>query len=299
MELKYVINNEDVKIYKDINSILKNKLNFSTRLLYKLIRQNLIFLNGINCDSRNGFKSNDILTINFDFDEDNSNVIPTKINLDIVYEDEWLIIVNKPAGIAVHPSLSHYSNSLSNGIRYYFDSINLKKKIRPVNRLDFNTSGLVIFAKCEYIQDILSKEMSENIFKKEYLCIINGTLDNSSGIIDLPIARKTNSIIERCIDPSGQSSKTIYDVVKTFKDYSFVHCVLETGRTHQIRVHFSSIGHPLLGDTLYGTASPLISRQALHSCMISFIHPITKKEHSFTCPLPSDMKNLIYKTKKE
>ena len=297
MELKYVINNEDVKIYKDINSILKNKLNFSTRLLYKLIRQNLIFLNGINCDSRNGFKSNDILTINFNFDEDNSNVIPTKINLDIVYEDEWIIIVNKPAGIAVHPSLSHYSDSLSNGIRYYFDSINLKKKIRPVNRLDFNTSGLVIFAKCEYIQDILSKEMSENIFKKEYLCIINGTLDNSSGTIDLPIARKANSIIERCIDPSGQNSKTVYDVLKTFKDYSLVHCVLETGRTHQIRVHFSSIGHPLLGDTLYGTASPLISRQALHSYMISFIHPITKKEHSFTCPLPSDMKNLIYKTK--
>ena len=297
MELKYVINNEDVKIYKDINSILKNKLNFSTRLLYKLIRQNLIFLNGINCDSRNGFKSNDILTINFNFDEDNSNVIPTKINLDIVYEDEWIIIVNKPAGIAVHPSLSHYSDSLSNGIRYYFDSINLKKKIRPVNRLDFNTSGLVIFAKCEYIQDILSKEMSENIFKKEYLCIINGTLDNSSGTIDLPIARKANSIIERCIDPSGQNSKTVYDVLKTFIDYSLVHCVLETGRTHQIRVHFSSIGHPLLGDTLYGTASPLISRQALHSYMISFIHSITKKEHSFTCPLPSDMKNLIYKTK--
>ena len=297
MELKYIINSEDVKIYKDINSILKNKLNFSTRLLYKLIRQNLIFLNGINCDSRNGFKSNDILTINFNFDEDNSNVIPTKINLDIVYEDEWIIIVNKPAGIAVHPSLSHYSDSLSNGIRYYFDSINLKKKIRPVNRLDFNTSGLVIFAKCEYIQDILSKEMSENIFKKEYLCIINGTLNNSSGTIDLPIARKANSIIERCIDPSGQNSKTAYDVLKTFKDYSLVHCVLETGRTHQIRVHFSSIGHPLLGDTLYGTASPLISRQALHSYMISFIHPITKKEHSFTCPVPSDKKNLIYKTK--
>ena len=143
--------------------------------------------------------------------------------------------------------------------------------------------------------------MNENLFQKEYLCIVKGTLDKKSGIIDLPIARKPGSIIERCIDSVGQSSRTIYEVIKEFQmnfqnaihPLSLVKCKLETGRTHQIRVHFSHIGHPLLGDTLYGNPSPLISRQALHSYMVSFIHPITKKEQYFTCPLPNDMKDFL------
>ena len=137
--------------------------------------------------------------------------------------------------------------------------------------------------------------MRENIFKKEYLCIAEGILDNKTGIIDLPIARKPGSIIERCVNQSGQPSKTIYEVLRQFENYSLIKCILETGRTHQIRVHFSSIGHPLLGDTLYGKPSDLISRQALHSHRISFIHPITKKEQCFTCPLPNDMKILCKK----
>ncbi len=143
--------------------------------------------------------------------------------------------------------------------------------------------------------------MNENLFQKEYLCIVEGILDKKSGIIDLPIARKPGSIIERCIDSVGQSSRTIYEVIKEFQmnfqnaihPLSLVKCKLETGRTHQIRVHFSHIGHPLLGDTLYGNPSPLISRQALHSYMVSFIHPITKKEQYFTCPLPNDMKDFL------
>ena len=140
--------------------------------------------------------------------------------------------------------------------------------------------------------------MKENLFKKEYLCLIEGILDKKSGKIDLPIARKPGSIIERCIDKNGQNSITVYNVLQEFQrdskndipPFSLVSCILETGRTHQIRVHFSAIGHPLLGDTLYGNPSSLISRQALHSYKISFIHPITKKEQSFSCPLPNDIK---------
>lgn len=143
--------------------------------------------------------------------------------------------------------------------------------------------------------------MSTNIFKKEYLCIVEGFLDKKSGIINLPIGRKPGSIIERCIDRNGQKSVTRYHVLKKFQkntengilSFSLINCILETGRTHQIRVHFSSIGHPLLGDTLYGNASSLISRQALHSNKLSFIHPITKKEQCFTCPLPDDFQLLI------
>ena len=141
--------------------------------------------------------------------------------------------------------------------------------------------------------------MNEKIFKKEYICIVDGILDKKSGVIDLPIARKSNSIIERCIASIGQPSRTIYNVLKEFKvksstdsqSFSLVECKLETGRTHQIRVHFSYLGHPLLGDTLYGKKSSLINRQALHSYMLSFVHPITKKEQCFTCPLPNDMKH--------
>ena len=148
--------------------------------------------------------------------------------------------------------------------------------------------------------------MNEHIFKKEYLCIVEGILDKKSGIIDLSIERKPGSIIERCVDSSGQPSRTIYEVIKEFQyqsskfdfpnsiqDFSLIQCKLETGRTHQIRVHFSYIGHPLVGDTLYGKPSALISRQALHSYQISFVHPITKKEQCFTCPLPNDMKDLL------
>ena len=291
MDFKYIIKKEDN--YKNINEVLTDKFDFSNRLLFKLINGNCILLNNSTCDTRDSMNTGDIITINMDFEEDNSNVVPTKMDLDIIYEDEWMLIVNKPAGIAIHPSILHYKDSLSNGIKFYFDSIGLKKKIRPINRLDFNTSGLVIFAKCEYIQEALSKQMKDNIFKKEYLCIISGHIDKKIGTIDLPIARKHGSIIERCVDPSGQMSLTHYEVIKEFKDYSLVKCILETGRTHQIRVHFSSIGHPLLGDTLYGTASKLISRQALHSYMVTFIHPITKKGQNFICPLPSDIKNLI------
>ena len=151
-----------------LNNILQNNLKISSRLLYKLIKNNSISLNGKECDTRNIASPNDIITINFDYSEDNSNIVPTEMDLNIVFEDNWLLIVNKPAGIATHPSVLHFSDSLCNGIRFYFDSISLKKKVRPVNRLDLNTSGLVVFAKCEYIQECLISQMNYNVFKKDY-----------------------------------------------------------------------------------------------------------------------------------
>ena len=285
MELKYIVNNE-----QNINLILKNELNISSRLLYKLIKNQNIFLNNIPCDTRNSALLGDVITVNFDYEEDNSNIIPVKINLDIVFEDDWLLVVNKPAGIAIHPSVLHYSDSLCNGIRFYFDKIGLKKKIRPVNRLDLNTSGLVVFAKCEYIQECLISQMKDNTFKKEYLAFCKGVFDKKNGTIDLPIARKSNSIIERCISESGQHAVTHYQVLKDFNNYSLVKCILETGRTHQIRVHMAAIGHPLIGDSLYGSSSDFIGRQALHCYKLSFVHPITKFMLEFFSDLPNELK---------
>ena len=286
MEINYEIKNNT----QTINSTLQNELKISSRLLYKLIKLNKIELNHKPCDTRKTVTFGDTITINFDYEEDNSNIIPTKMNLNIIFEDDWLLVVNKPAGIAIHPSVLHYSDSLCNGIKFYFDKIGLKKKIRPVNRLDLNTSGLVVFAKCEYIQECLINQMKNNQFKKEYLAVCNGFFEKKSSTINLPIARKENSIIERCISENGQTAITHYEVLKEFDNYSLVKCYLETGRTHQIRVHMSAIGHPLLGDSLYGSISDLINRQALHCFNLQFTHPVYNNDLNFWGDLPNDFK---------
>ena len=286
MEINYEIKNNT----QTINSTLQNELKISSRLLYKLIKLNKIELNHKPCDTRKTGTFGDTITINFDYEEDNSNIIPTKMNLNIIFEDDWLLVVNKTAGIAIHPSVLHYSDSLCNGIKFYFDKIGLKKKIRPVNRLDLNTSGLVVFAKCEYIQECLINQMKNNQFKKEYLAVCDGIFNEKSGTINLPIARKENSIIERCISENGQTAITHYEVLKEFDNYSLVKCSLETGRTHQIRVHMSAISHPLLGDSLYGSISDLINRQALHCYNLQFIHPVNNNVLNFYSELPIDFK---------
>lgn len=286
MKIKYEIKNN----YETINQILQNELQISSRLLYKLIKMQMIFINNMPFDTRLTANIGDILTVDFNYEEDNSNIVSTQMNLNIVFEDDWLLVLNKPAGIAVHPSVLHYSDSLCNGVKFYFDKIGLKKKVRPVNRLDLNTSGLVVFAKCEYIQECLIFQMKCHKFKKEYLAICNGIFDKKSGTISLPIARKENSIIERCISENGQPSTTHYEVIKEFNGYSLVKCILETGRTHQIRVHMAAIGHPLIGDDLYGSISDLIDRQALHCYNLQFVHPVNNNVLNFYGELPIDFK---------
>lgn len=276
----------------NVKEVLKVNFEISDRLLLKLKRNNKIFLNGNICRIDERVNVGDEVSVLIDFEEDNSNIVPTKMNLDIIYEDDAYIVINKPSGIPVHPSMLHYKNSLSNGLKYYFDSIFLKKKIRPVNRLDKDTSGIVIFAKNEYVQEALIKQMKSKTFKKEYFAICDGSFSSDlySGTINAPIARKENSIIERCISENGQPSTTHYEVIKEFNGYSLVKCILETGRTHQIRIHMSAIGHPLLGDSLYGSISDLIDRQALHCYNLQFIHPVNNNVLNFYGELPIDFK---------
>ena len=295
MFLEYkVINNN----YKNINQILKQEFKLSARLMHKVIINKLVLLNNKQIDTRSSINIGDNVKIDLNYEEENDNIVPVKMNLDILYEDDCLLIINKPAGIAVHPSILHFEDSLSNGIRFYFDSIGLKKKIRPVNRLDLDTSGIIVFAKNEFVQECLIRQMNNNIFKKEYIAIVTGHLKEKSGVINLPIARKENSIIERCISEKGQNAITKFEVIKELDSMSVVKCFLETGRTHQIRVHFMAIGHPLIGDSLYGSKSSLINRQALHCYSISFVHPITKEVLNITCNLPKDMEN-IFKQKED
>lgn len=287
MLLKYTVKNNK---YENINQILKQEFNISTRLLQKIIKERHVYLNSEIVDTRSSVYLNDIISVNLDFKEESENIISTKMELNIIYEDDCFLILNKPAGIAVHPSISHYTDSLANGVKFYFESIGLQRKIRPINRLDLNTSGIIIFAKNQYVQECLIKQMQDNTFKKYYIAFVEGTFVNKKGTINLPIARKENSIIERCIDKNGQTAITNYIVLSEYCNFSVVECHLQTGRTHQIRVHMSAIAHPLLGDTLYGNYSDLIDRQALHSYKFSFIHPITKQFMTFSCKLPDDMK---------
>ena len=204
-----------------------------------------------------------------------------------------LLIINKPPNIPVHPSMLHFEDSLSNGIKYYFNQINLNRKIRPVNRLDKDTSGIVIFAKNDYMQECLVKQMKLGIFKKEYIALLEGNVDHNSDTINAPIARKDTSIIEREISNTGDIAITHYELLKNYNEYAYVKFILETGRTHQIRLHSKYIGHPILGDTLYGKSSNLINRQALHAYKINFIHPIKYKKIEIISKPPKDISKLI------
>lgn len=291
MNLSYQIDKDEH--YDNVLHVLKEQFLLSDRLITKLKKANKIYLNSLPTYTKKSVTVGDTVSVLIDFEEDNSNIVASNIPLNIIYEDDYLLVLNKPANIAIHPSILHFDNSLSNGVKFYFDKLGLKKKIRIVNRLDRNTSGIVILAKNEYIQECLIKQMKTNEFKKEYLDIAKGILESKSGTLNFPIARKEGSIIERTVSSDGDSAITHYDVVKEFNNLSLVHIVLETGRTHQIRVHFSHIGHPILGDTLYGSPSELINRQALHSYKLTFIHPVTKKELILESSLPNDIKNII------
>ena len=291
MNLSYQIDKDEH--YDNVLHVLKEQFFLSDRLITKLKKANKIYLNDLPTYTKKSVTMGDTVSVLIDFEEDNSNIVASNIPLNIIYEDDYLLVINKPANIAIHPSILHFDNSLSNGVKFYFDKLGLKKKIRIVNRLDRNTSGIVVFAKNEYIQECLIKQMKTKELKKEYLAIAKGILKSKSDTLNFPIARKEGSIIERTVSSDGDSAITHYDVVKEFNNLSLVHIVLETGRTHQIRVHFSYIGHPILGDTLYGSPSKLINRQALHSYKLTFIHPVTKKVVSLEAPLPNDIKNII------
>lgn len=293
MELKYIV--DSLSNYTNVRQVLKNEFNMSNRLITKLKQNKFIYLNDEETYLDKSLSIGDVVKCKIDFEESSENIIPIQMDLKIIYEDDYLLAVDKPYNMAVHPSILHYTNSLSNGIQYYFNTIGLNRKIRPVNRLDRDTTGIVLFAKNEYIQECLIRQMQNGTFYKEYLAILEGHLSESIGTISAHISRKDGSIIERCIDKNGEIAISHYEVINfdTKNNISLVKFVLETGRTHQIRLHSKHIGHPIISDTLYGNESSLISRQALHAHRISFIHPITKNKIELISELPEDMKKAI------
>lgn len=299
MTLEYEITTNDQNL--TIKDILKRRLNISNRLITKLKVNKKIFIDEdiafINLTSKVG----SVIKVDINFEEEDYTT-PQDGSLNILYEDEYFLAVNKPANMVVHPCSYHPQDTLANYVKFYLGN---NKIVRPVNRLDNGTSGIVLFAKNEYVQESFKnlKEKPEKI----YVAIVYGIFDKKEGTISLPIARKPNSIIEREVNlEAGQESITHYKVIKEDKlegvPISIVKVRLETGRTHQIRVHMSHLGHSLVGDTLYidkaiqeyfGENKVDISAdfpsQALHAHRLKFIHPILNKYIEIEAPLPESM----------
>lgn len=250
-----------------------------------------ILVNGIWSYMRTTLAAGDLLTVHIQENENSPNIPPVSLPLDIIYEDEDLIVVNKPAGMPVHPSLNNYQNSLANALMYYYKQKKMPFVFRCTNRLDRDTSGLTVIAKHMVSSSILSNMAVHHEIEREYLAIVRGHLSPSSGTVTAPIERTGSSLIERRIDfDHGEHAVTHYRVIKEDNGYSLVSLLLETGRTHQIRIHMKHLGYPLIGDYLYNPDMEKINRQALHSHRLAFTHPITGKNMEFKTPLPEDMK---------
>ena len=255
--------------------------------------KNAIQLNGERGFGKSILQAGDSLHIHIPEADNTENILPVKMDLSILYEDEDILVINKAADMPVHPSIGNYDNTLANGVTWYFKEKGQHFVYRCINRLDRDTTGALILAKNPYSAAVLSAQMKQRQIRRTYLAIVQG-IAPEQGTIDAPIGRAADSTIERQVDfANGESAVTHYERLDTYHSYSLIELHLETGRTHQIRVHMSAIGHPLLGDTLYGTSSSLINRQALHSYKISFIHPITKQILTLSCDLPDDMKLIL------
>lgn len=263
----------------------------SGRLARKLYKEKNILVNGKFLRKDLKVKNGDKITLLLG--EEKEELLPEEMDMDIVYEDMDLLILNKSPNMVVHPTKSHQENTLSNGIAYHFMKNGIKKKVRFVNRLDMDTTGLLIVAKNSFSHQQMALQFENNTVVKKYMAIVNGIIENDQGIIDLPIGREEDKSIRKEVDSHGQSALSEYKVVKRLQDKTLVEVRIYTGRSHQIRVHMSHIGHPVLGDSLYGEKSALIDRQALHSFYLKCIHPRTKKVMEFTAELPMDMKKII------
>ena len=237
-------------------------------------------------------KEGDLLETTFVEEVASENIVAVEMPLDIVYEDEDILVINKGANVPIHPSKGYEESSLANGVMHYYEKQSVPFVFRSVNRLDQNTTGLVIVAKNMFSGAILCESMRKRDIHRTYLAITEGEIPEK-GTITFPIGRREGSAVERCIDENGQSAVTHYEKVRYANGHSLAKIQLETGRTHQIRLHMRAIGHPLPADALYNPNFSVIDRHALHSWKLEFPHPITKEIMSFEQELPEDMRKVL------
>lgn len=265
MILKYKIEEDNILVKEYLE-----KIDLSRNIRKKARIQNIIYINGVIGKNYYPLHTGDILELRFE-EQANENIVSNVSELDIKYEDEYILIINKPRGISSQPSRKHVTDNVISMVKHYFEENNINTNVHLVNRLDFQTSGLMIIAK----DGVTHFAFSKVDIKKLYLCEIVGHIEPESGVIDLPIAREEAPSIKRYVSENGKRSITKYRVIKKLDNKDLVEVLLETGRTHQIRVHFSYLNHPLVGDELYGTKDKYLK---LHCFSLSFIHPWKNKK---------------------
>lgn len=315
-QFRYTVKENDKEL--SVKELLRRNFHFSSRLLTKLKQQDLVTVGGKPVRGWMTLSQGDELVVTLP--EETCDYPPEEIPIEVVFEDESLLVINKQPGYVVHPTKGKPNHTIANGIMKNMIDKGEGYKIRFANRLDMNTSGLLIIAKNGFAQEHIIRQMKRNQVQKRYMAVVDGIVSEPSGIVDKPIGRPDPEEVERWILPvesGGYDSVTHYKVIKRFESgYSLIELRLETGRTHQIRVHMASIGHPVTGDHLYNngdpflyrklhgdfrriegadeqSTSPYIKRQALHAYKLSFTHPVTGELLNLKAPIPSDIKKLI------
>ncbi len=286
--INFKVETGDIKV----ETILKTEFSISSRLFVKLIQNRNLFINGESAHRKDIAKKSDIITIVL-ADEEDTNIKQPEIPLDIIYEDLDLVIVNKQPFMVVHPTKNHPYDTVLNAMASYFEEKSIKKKVRFVNRLDRDTSGVVVIAKNSFGHQQMSKQFMDDTVEKGYMTVVEGIVEKDSDTIDLPIERESEDSIIRIVREDGKRCVTKYQVVERYKNATLLKVKIETGRTHQIRVHLKHIGHPIVGDSLYSKESPLIDRQALHSYYLKFKAPRNGEYKEVRAELPEDIKKLI------
>ncbi len=304
MDKKIIINKniETLRLDKAL-SLLDN--DYSREYFSYLIKNKYVFINGKNDISPSyKVKEGDIVEYNYQNKESNLNLKPYEFKLDIVYQDDDLLVINKPKGLVVHPGSGHSDDTLVNALIYNkikLSSLNGLNRVGIVHRIDKDTSGLLLIAKNDFIHEEIAKQLKDHSMHREYIALVDGIINEDNGKIIGKIGRDKENRLKMTIDnKNGKEAITYFSVLKRYKKYTLIKCKLETGRTHQIRVHLSSISHPLVGDTLYKGSNYLYNDgQLLHAYKLTFFHPRIKKEVVLEIPLPEYFKKVLDKLDQE
>lgn len=288
MEIK--VNESGIRIDK----YLGNATDYSRETISKMIDEDFILVNGKSVKCSYKLKKNDVILIKDGFVK-KLNLEATKMDIDIVYEDEYLMVINKPSGLVVHPGAGNQNNTLVNGLLYYNKVLSKGEDFRPgvVHRLDKDTSGLMIVAKDDKAHELLADNFKNKKIHREYIALLDGVFPQEVAIIDAPIGRSKEYFDKMEVRGDGKKAITNLKVIKKYKDYTLVNLILETGRTHQIRVHLSYIGYPVHNDPVYSNKKCTSFGQFLHSAYLKFTHPITGQVLEFTSNLPKEFQDFI------
>lgn len=294
---------EDEKDLIRLDKFLIDKLKISRSKLQQMIKQNLVLVNDKKVKNSYVLKINDVVKAIGELSI-KTDVLPEKMDLNIVYEDDDLMVINKPSGLVVHPAAGHFTGTLVNGLLYYTSNLSHENgELRPgiVHRIDKDTSGLLIVAKNDMAHENLAKQLKSKTLSRKYIALVNGRINHDTGTIDAPIGRDTYDRKKMMVtDVNSKEAITNFKVLDRYKNASLIECELKTGRTHQIRVHMNYIGHSIINDPVYGPSKKTtLFGQMLHAKEISFIHPRTGKKMTFKCDVPNEFNKILMNYKEE